>query len=175
MNLDKIKIGDKCPDEFNVIIEIPSGGAPVKYEIDKDSGALVVDRFVATPMFYPFHYGFVPHTLASDGDPLDVLLLADFPIYPGSVIKVRPIGMLNMEDESGGDEKILCVPVDKIDSTHKNVSSYEDLPEIVIKRIIHFFEHYKDLEKGKWVKLGSLVGIKDAKDCVLKSIANYKG
>ena len=174
MNLDKISIGDKSPDEINTVIEIPMGGSPVKYEVDKDSGALIVDRVVATPMFYPFHYGFVPHTLASDGDPLDVLVIADFPILPGSVIKVRPIGMLNMEDESGGDEKIICVPVSKVDSTHANIESYDQLPEITLKRIIHFFEHYKDLEKGKWVKLGSLASKEEAKQCILKSIENYK-
>ncbi len=174
MDTKKINIGDKCPEEFNMIVEIPQGIAPVKYELDKDSGALVVDRFVSTPMFYPCHYGFIPNTLANDGDPLDVLLVANFPVYPLSVIKVRPIGVLLMDDESGGDEKIIAVPVDKITSFYSNIYSYTDLPELLINQFKHFFEHYKDLEKNKWVKIKGFENKQVAHSVILESIKKYK-
>jgi inorganic pyrophosphatase len=154
MNIEKIGAGKNAPKEINVIIEVPMGSDPVKYEFDKDSGAIMVDRFVQTAMFYPCNYGFVPSTLSKDGDPVDVLVLANHPIIPGAVIKARPIGVLMMEDESGLDEKILAVPTVKLDPYFADIKSYKDLPEVLINRIKHFFENYKALEKGKWVKVG---------------------
>ncbi|MDC7675871.1 inorganic diphosphatase [Asticcacaulis machinosus] len=149
MNIDKISIGPNAPWDINAIIEIPQGGMPVKYELDKDSGALFVDRFLYTSMFYPGNYGFIPHTLADDGDPCDILVVGPVPVYPGVVIRSRPIGVLLMEDEAGKDEKILAVPVDKLHPYYTNVSSYRQMPEILIEQITHFFAHYKDLEKNK--------------------------
>ena len=153
MRIDAIKIGNNPPDDVNVIIEVPIGGEPIKYEMDKASGALIVDRFLYTSMRYPGNYGFIPHTLSEDGDPVDCLVVAPTPVAPGVVIRARPIGALLMEDEKGIDEKIVAVPTDKLHPFYKRVGSYRDLPEIVIEQIGHFFEHYKDLEKGKWVKL----------------------
>ena len=153
MNIEKIGAGKQAPEEINVIIEVPMGSDPVKYEFDKDSGAIMVDRFVQTAMFYPCNYGFVPCTLSKDGDPVDVLVIANYPILPGAVIKARPIGVLMMEDESGQDEKILAVPTTKLDPYFADIKSYTDLPEVFINRIKHFFENYKALEKGKWVKV----------------------
>lgn len=153
MNIEKIGSGKNAPEEINVIIEVPMGSDPVKYEFDKDSGAIMVDRFVQTAMFYPCNYGFIPTTLSKDGDPVDVLVIANNPIIPGAVIKARPIGVLMMEDESGQDEKILAVPTTKLDPYFSNINSYKDLPEVLINRIKHFFENYKALEKGKWVKV----------------------
>lgn len=153
MNIEKIGSGKNAPEEINVIIEVPMGSDPVKYEFDKDSGAIMVDRFVQTAMFYPCNYGFIPTTLSKDGDPVDVLVIANNPIIPGAVIKARPIGVLMMEDESGQDEKILAVPTTKLDPYFSNIKSYKDLPEVLINRIKHFFENYKALEKGKWVKV----------------------
>ena len=154
MNIEKIGAGKNAPEEINVIIEVPMGSDPVKYEFDKESGAIMVDRFVQTAMFYPCNYGFVPCTLSKDGDPVDVLVIANYPIIPGAVIKARPIAVLMMEDESGMDEKILAVPTTKLDPYFANIKSYKDLPEVLINRIKHFFESYKALEKGKWVKVG---------------------
>ena len=156
MDIASIPVGDNPPHEINVIIEIPQGGVPVKYEVDKKSGAMFVDRFLHTAMFYPANYGFIPHTLSEDGDPVDCLVVAPTPVAPGVVIRARPIGALLMEDEKGTDEKIIAVPVDKLHPFYKRVGSYRDLPEIVIEQIAHFFEHYKDLEKGKWAKLAAL-------------------
>ena len=153
MDLNKIQIGKNPPHEVNVIIEVSCGSSPVKYEFDKEMSAIKVDRFVQTAMYYPCNYGFVPHTLSGDGDPADVLVIAEFPIIPGAVIAVRPIGVLIMEDESGVDEKILAVPVDKLTPYYKDIKSYTDLPPILIERIANFFENYKKLEKNKWVKL----------------------
>ncbi len=153
MDIEKIGAGKNAPDEINVIIEVPMGSDPVKYEFDKESGAIMVDRFVQTSMFYPCNYGFIPCTLSKDGDPVDVLVIANYPIIPGAVIKARPIGVLMMEDESGMDEKILAVPTTKLDPYFTNIKSYKDLPEILVNRIKHFFENYKALEKGKWVKV----------------------
>ncbi len=153
MDIASIPVGDNPPHEINVIIEIPQGGVPVKYEVDKKSGAMFVDRFLHTAMFYPANYGFIPHTLSEDGDPVDCLVVAPTPVAPGVVIRARPIGALLMEDEKGIDEKIIAVPTDKLHPFYKRVGSYRDLPEIAIEQIGHFFEHYKDLEKGKWTKL----------------------
>ena len=153
MNMDKISIGKNVPHEINVAIEIPAGSSPVKYEIDKESGALLVDRFIHTPMHYPVNYGFVPHTLSDDGDPIDACVLTPMPIVHGWGIAARPIGVLMMEDESGLDEKLLCVPIDKLHPYYKDVKSTADLQPIVLDQIAHFFERYKDLESGKWVKV----------------------
>ncbi len=159
MNLEKIAIGKNPPEDINVIIEVPIGDEPIKYELDKDSGALFVDRFLFTPMRYPGNYGFVPHTLSGDGDPADVIIANTRPLMPGSVINCRPVGVLVMEDESGEDEKILAVPSSKISQRYDDVKDFGDLPEIVLKQIEHFFVHYKDLEPNKWVKI---IGWKDA-------------
>lgn len=159
MNLDKIAIGKNPPEDINVIIEVPIGDEPIKYELDKESGALFVDRFLFTPMRYPGNYGFVPHTLSEDGDPADVIIANTRPLMPGSVINCRPIGVLVMEDESGGDEKILAVPSRKLTQRYDHVTNHTDLPEITLKQIEHFFTHYKDLEPNKWVKI---VGWEDA-------------
>jgi len=171
MNLDKIAIGKNPPEDINVIIEVPIGDEPIKYELDKDSGALFVDRFLFTPMRYPGNYGFVPHTLSEDGDPADVIIANTRPLMPGSVINCRPIGVLIMEDESGGDEKILAVPSPKLTQRYDHVIDHTDLPEITLKQIEHFFTHYKDLEPNKWVKI---VGWQDsaiAKKMLLDAIA----
>lgn len=153
MNVNAIAIGQNPPWDINVIIEIPIGGAPVKYEVDKNSGALFVDRFLHTAMYYPCNYGFVPHTLAADGDPADVLIAGSTPVIPGCVVRARPIGALVLEDEAGMDEKILSVPVDDLHPYYAGVSSYRGLPPILLDQIKHFFEHYKDLEPDKWVKV----------------------
>jgi len=153
MNLPQIPVGDNPPHEVNVIIEIPQGGTPVKYEVDKKSGALFVDRFLHTSMSYPANYGFIPHTLSEDGDPVDCIVIAPTPVASGAVIRARPVGALLMEDEAGIDEKIIAVPIDELHPFYKRVTSYRDLPEILVEQIGHFFEHYKDLEKGKWVKV----------------------
>jgi inorganic pyrophosphatase len=153
MRIDAIPIGQSPPEDVNVIIEVPVGGEPIKYEMDKAAGTLFVDRFLYTPMRYPGNYGFVPHTLSEDGDPIDVLVANTRPIIPGAVINVRPVGVLKMEDESGGDEKIIAVPSTKLTKRYEKVKSVTDLPAITLEQIQHFFEHYKDLEPGKWVKV----------------------
>ncbi len=153
MRIDAILIGNNPPDDVNVIIEVPIGGEPIKYEMDKAAGTLVVDRFLYTPMRYPGNYGFIPHTLSEDGDPIDVLVANTRPIVPGAVINVRPIGVLMMEDDGGGDEKIIAVPSPKLTQRYANVHEYTQLPPITVAQVQHFFEHYKDLEPGKWVKL----------------------
>jgi inorganic pyrophosphatase len=153
MRIEFIKIGTNPPDDINVIVEVPIGGEPIKYELDKDAGTLVVDRFLHTPMRYPGNYGFVPHTLSDDGDPIDVLIANTRPIVPGAVINVRPVGVLKMNDDGGGDEKIIAVPSPKLPQRYLNVHNYTDLPAITLEQIQHFFEHYKDLEPGKWVKI----------------------
>lgn len=153
MNFDAIPIGKSPPDDVNVVIEVPLGGEPIKYEMDKAAGTLVVDRFLYTPMRYPGNYGFVPHTLSDDGDPIDVLVANTRPIVPGAIINVRPIGVLKMEDNAGGDEKIIAVPSSHLTQRYMHVLTYSDLPEITWRQIEHFFLHYKDLEPGKWVKL----------------------
>jgi inorganic pyrophosphatase len=153
MRIDAIAIGYNPPDDVNAIVEVPLGGEPIKYELDKEAGTLVVDRFLYTPMRYPGNYGFVPHTLSEDGDPIDVLIANTRPIIPGAVINVRPVGVLNMIDESGGDEKIIAVPSPRLTKRYVDVRNYTDLPTITVEQIQHFFQHYKDLEPGKWVKL----------------------
>jgi inorganic pyrophosphatase len=152
MNVTRFSTGQNPPDDINVVVEIPQGSS-VKYELDKETGAVVVDRFLFTPMSYPAAYGFIPGTLAADGDPLDALVLVPSQIVPGAVIRCRPIGVLKMEDESGGDEKIICVPHSKVHPLHGEVATVDDLPAIVRQVIEHFFETYKDLEPGKWVKI----------------------
>ena len=153
MRLEAIAIGVNPPDDVNVVVEVGIGGEPIKYEMDKAAGTLVVDRFLHTPMRYPGNYGFVPHTLSDDGDPIDVLVANTRPIVPGAVINVRPVGVLKMEDESGGDEKIVAVPAPKLTKRYLHVQNYSDLPKITLDQIRHFFEHYKDLEPGKWVRV----------------------
>lgn len=169
MNCNAISPGNKSPKEFNVIIEIPQGGN-VKYEIDKESGLLAVDRFLPTAMIYPANYGFIPNTQGQDGDPLDVLVFTTTPIIAGSLIQARPIGILKMEDEAGMDEKILAVPLTKISPYHKEIACPKDLPEIVLQQIQHFFEHYKDLEPGKWVKIMGWGSAEEAETLIIKSI-----
>ncbi len=153
MDLAKIAVGRNPPWDVNVIIEVPLGGEPVKYELDKDSGAMFVDRFLHTAMRYPCNYGFIPHTLAADGDPVDVLVAGRTPVVPGAIVRARPIGVLIMEDEAGLDEKVLTVPVDDLHPYYSHVTSYRELPKILLEQIAHFFQHYKDLEPDKWVKI----------------------
>lgn len=174
MNLEKLTPGDNAPNEINVVIEIPVQSAPVKYELDKESGSMVVDRFMSTAMFYPCNYGFVPQTLSDDGDPVDVLVAAPHPLITGCVIKVRPVGMLKMTDESGEDAKILAVPVDKLCRHYAHVKAPQDLPEILLCQIAHFFEHYKDLETGKWVEINGWVGADEARQEIVDSIKRYQ-
>lgn len=169
MNLQKLSIGKNPPDEVNVVIEIPQGSA-VKYEMDKESGCIMVDRFAFTTMVYPFNYGYIPHTKSEDGDPADVLVISTYPVYPGSVIAVRAIGMLEMEDEAGVDTKILAVPTTKIDPFYADINDIDDLNETVKKKIQHFFNHYKELEKGKWVKTKNFLPKKEALDAIRKSM-----
>jgi inorganic pyrophosphatase len=153
MRIDAVAIGFKPPEDVNVIVEVPIGGEPVKYEMDKASGAMFVDRMLHTAMRYPGNYGFIPHTLSDDGDPIDVLIANSRPIIPGAVMNCRPVGVLHMRDEAGGDEKVIAVPSPKVSARYIGVMSYRDLPDIIARQIAHFFEHYKDLEEGKWVKV----------------------
>ena len=162
MDIRKVPIGANPPHEINVIIEVSLRSDPIKSEFDKESGAIFVDRFLYTTMFYPCNYGFVPHTLARDGDPMDVLVVGRMPVQPGAVLPARTIGVLNLEDEAGGDEKILAVPAPKITPLYERVESYRDIPEIDLERIRHFFEHYKDLEPQKWVRVGKWGGPDEA-------------
>ena len=170
MRIDAIPIGKNPPHDVNVIIEVPIGGEPIKYEMDKDAGTLIVDRFLYTPMRYPGNYGFVPHTLSDDGDPIDVLVANTRPIIPGAVINVKPIGVLRMEDDGGGDEKIIAVPSAKLTQRYSHVENYTQLPEITWKQIEHFFLHYKDLEPGKWVKLTGWGDAADARRLIVEAI-----
>lgn len=172
MNIDKIAIGVNPPDDVNVIIEVPMGSEPIKYEIDKDSGAVFVDRFLHTAMTYPCNYGFIPHTLSEDGDPVDVLVVGRRPLLPGCVVGARPLGVLLMEDDKGMDEKILCVPSNRLHPFWDEVNDYTDLPEILLEQIKHFFEHYKDLEKGKWVKVHGWGDKEKARSLILAGIQN---
>ena len=174
MRIDAIAIGKNPPEDVNVIIEVAIGGEPIKYEMDKEAGTLVVDRFLYTPMRYPGNYGFVPHTLSDDGDPIDVLIANTRPIIPGAVINVRPVGVLKMMDESGGDEKIIAVPSPKLTQRYTNVHNYTDLPAITLEQIRHFFEHYKDLEHGKWVKVETWGDAAEAKALIVAAIERAK-
>lgn len=175
MRIDAVPIGKNPPEDINVIVEVSVGGEPIKYEMDKDAGAMYVDRFLYTPMRYPGNYGFVPHTLCGDGDPVDVIVANQRPIVPGAIMNCRPIGVLFMEDEAGMDEKLIAVPSAKLTRRYENVAHYEDLPDITIQQIKHFFEHYKDLEPGKWVKITGFGGPDEAKRTILESIERAKG
>ena len=174
MRIDAIPIGNHPPDDVNVIIEVALGGQPIKYELDKEAGTLVVDRFLYTPMSYPGNYGFVPHTLSEDGDPIDVLICNSRQLVPGCVINARPVGVLIMEDNAGQDEKILAVPAPALSRRFDHVSSYSDLPDITLQQVEHFFEHYKDLEPGKWVKVGGWGDADQAREMVRKAIERAK-
>lgn len=174
MGLEHIGAGRSVPDDVNVIIEIPARSNPVKYEVDKKSGMVMVDRFVGTCMYYPCDYGFIPHTLSEDGDPVDVLVVAPFSLNPGVIVRCRPVGMLRMTDESGPDAKILVVPVEKLTPRYKNVQKPEDLGNDLLNAISHFFQHYKDLEPGKWVKVDGWENADAAKKEILASIERYK-
>ena len=171
MRLNKIPTGNTPPDDINVIIEVPVGGEPIKYEMDKASGALFVDRFLYTPMRYPGNYGFVPHTLSEDGDPIDVLVCNTREIIPGGVINCRPVGVLVMEDDAGQDEKILAVPSSHVSRRYQNVADYTDLPTITLEQVQHFFEHYKDLEPNKWVRIDHWGDAAEAKQMIVDAIA----
>lgn len=173
MNIKSISTGKKVPDEVNVLIENSANALPVKYELDKESGCLFVDRFVATPMHYPCNYGFIPNTLSDDGDPIDVLVPTEYPIIPGAVIPCKPIGVLIMEDEKGMDEKVIAVPTVKMNSEYSRIDELKDLPEILMNKIKHFFEHYKELEKGKWVKVSDFKDSKVAKQKILEAVERY--
>lgn len=174
MRIDAIAIGNHPPDDVNVIIEVPVGGEPIKYEMDKEAGALVVDRFLYTPMRYPGNYGFVPHTLSPDGDPIDVLVCNTRTIVPGGIINCRPIGVMMMEDDGGGDEKIIAVPSSKISARYDRIRTVADLPPITKSQIEHFFQHYKDLEPGKWVKIVNWGDVDEAKRAIREAIARAK-
>jgi len=174
MSLNLVPSGNELPLDINVIIEIPSHSDPVKYEVDKDSGALFVDRFMGTAMHYPCNYGYVPHTLSDDGDPVDVLVITPIPLMHGSVIRCRPIGVLKMTDEAGEDAKVLAVPYSKLTPLYNDVKSYKDIPEITLNQISHFFEHYKDLEAGKWVKIEGWADIDSAAQEISESVSRYE-
>ena len=174
MRIEAIAVGHNPPEDVNVIIEVEIGGEPIKYELHKEAGTLYVDRFLYTPMRYPGNYGFVPHTLSDDGDPIDVLVANTRPIVPGAVINVRPIGVLRMEDESGGDEKILAVPSARLTQRYAHVHNHTDMPQITLDQIQHFFEHYKDLEPGKWVKVLGWGDADEARRLITKAIARYR-
>ena len=170
MDIAKIPVGANPPEDLNALIEIPMGGVPVKYELDKESGALFVDRFLHTAMFYPGNYGFIPHTLSGDGDPVDVIVVVPSPVVAGAIVRVRPVGALLMKDEAGDDEKVIAVPVDKLHPFYEGVRSYKDLPSTLTDQIAHFFQHYKDLEKGKWVRGLRWEGPADAERLVSEAI-----
>ena len=174
MDIARIPIGENPPYDVNALIEIPQGGEPVKYEMDKASGALFVDRFLHTAMFYPGNYGFIPHTLAEDGDPCDIMVVGPTPVVPGAVIRCRPIGALLMEDEAGQDEKILAVPVDKLHPFHSGVSSWRQLPSIMTEQIAHFFQHYKDLEKNKITRITGWADVDETADLIRRGIERAK-
>jgi inorganic pyrophosphatase len=175
MRIEAIPAGKSPPDDINVIIEVPVGGEPIKYEMDKASGTLFVDRFLYTPMRYPGNYGFVPHTLSADGDPIDVLVCNTRAIFPGAVINCRPIGVLVMEDDGGGDEKILAVPSTKLTQRYDNIKTLADLPKITLNQIEHFFAHYKDLEPGKWVKIKEMGDVTLAKKLIGDALLRARG
>ncbi len=173
MSLNLVATGRNVPEDINVVIEIPMNSEPVKYEVDKNSGALFVDRILTTPMRYPCNYGYVPHTLCGDGDPLDALVMMPMPLIPGCIISCRPIGMLEMQDEAGSDEKLIVVPSSKTSELYKDVESVRELPALIRDQIAHFFQHYKDLEKGKWVKIKGWHGPQDARRAIRDSIKRF--
>jgi inorganic pyrophosphatase len=173
MDISKISVGRNPPSDINAIIEIPQGGSPIKYEMDKESGAMYVDRFLHTSMIYPGNYGFIPHTLSEDGDPCDIIVVGQSPVISGAVIRSRPIGALLMEDEAGADEKIIAVPVNELFAFYEKVHNYTDLPEILCAQISHFFQHYKDLEKGKWVSISKWVDVDESKEIITKAITRH--
>ncbi|MBL8470245.1 MAG: inorganic diphosphatase [Rhodocyclaceae bacterium] len=173
MGLERVPSGKNLPNDFNVIIEISMHSEPIKYEVDKESGAIFVDRFMSTAMHYPCNYGYIPHTIAGDGDPVDVLVVSPFALPPGAVVRCRPIGMLKMTDEAGDDAKLLAVPVDKLTPMYRNVTSPRDLPQIILDQISHFFEHYKDLEPGKFVKVQGWLEADDAKKEITAGVEAY--
>ena len=175
MDINKIEIGVNPPKDVNVVIEVPLGGEPIKYEIDKPSGAMFVDRFLYTSMRYPCNYGFIPGTLSDDGDPADVMVVGSRPLVPGAVVGARPVGVLLMEDEAGLDEKIIAVPSDRLTNYYLKIQEHTDLPDILLERIKHFFDHYKDLEPSKWVKIVGWRDRAEAEQIILKSIDNAKG
>ncbi|MDR1063843.1 MAG: inorganic diphosphatase [Azoarcus sp.] len=172
MGLDLVKAGKDVPDDINVIIEIPAQADPIKFEVDKESGAIFVDRFMGASMRYPLNYGYVPHTISGDGDPVDVLVATPFPLFPGAVIRVRPVGVLKMEDDGGVDAKVIAVPVSKLTPLYDKVKSVDDLPGLLMQQTVHFFEHYKDLEPGKWVKILGWGTLEEARKEILDGIAN---
>ena len=174
MNLERVTAGRDVPNDVNVIIEIPMNADPVKYEVDKETGAMFVDRFMSTAMHYPCNYGYVPRTLSGDGDPVDVLVLSPYALITGVVVRCRPVGMLRMKDEAGDDTKVLAVPIDKLTSQYRGIRSPRDLPETRLAAITHFFQHYKDLERGKWVKVRGWVGAAAAKREILEGMARFK-
>ncbi|HZN23425.1 MAG TPA: inorganic diphosphatase [Burkholderiales bacterium] len=173
MNLDRVTAGLSVPDDVNVIVEIPMHAEPIKYEVDKGTGAVFVDRFMSTAMHYPCNYGYIPRTLSGDGDPVDVLVLSPVPLITGVVVRCRPVGMLRMKDEAGDDTKILAVPIDKLTPLYRSVRSYRDVPQSTLAQFAHFFEHYKDLEPNKWVKLVGWVGVREARADILTSVKRY--
>jgi inorganic pyrophosphatase len=175
MGYNTIPAGKDLPNDIYVAIEIPANASPIKYEIDKDMDALLVDRFMATPMFYPANYGYINNTLADDGDALDVLVITPYPVMPGSVIRARPVGVLKMSDEAGGDEKLLAVPHEKLTQLYNDIQDIDDVPQLLRDQISHFFEHYKDLEKGKWVKVEGWENADSARTAIIKAAAAYKG
>jgi inorganic pyrophosphatase len=175
MGYNTIPAGKDLPNDIYVAIEIPANASPIKYEIDKDMDALLVDRFMATPMFYPANYGYINNTLADDGDALDVLVITPYPVMPGSVIRARPVGVLKMSDEAGGDEKLLAVPHEKLTQLYNDIQDIDDVPQLLRDQIAHFFEHYKDLEKGKWVKVEGWENADSARAAIIKAAAAYKG
>ena len=175
MGYNTIPAGKDLPNDIYVAIEIPANSSPIKYEIDKDMDALLVDRFMATPMFYPANYGYINNTLADDGDALDVLVITPYPVAPGSVIRARPVGVLKMSDEAGGDEKLLAVPHEKLTQLYNDIHDIDDVPQLLKDQIVHFFEKYKDLEKGKWVKVEGWENADAARAAIVKSAAAYKG
>ncbi len=174
MGFDLVSAGKDVPNDINVIIEISAQGDPVKFEVDKESGAVFVDRFLGTSMRYPINYGYVPHTIAGDGDPVDVLVVTPFPLAPGVVIRCRPVGVLKMEDDGGLDAKVVAVPVSKLTPLYDKVQTTEDLPELLMKQTVHFFEHYKDLEPGKWVKVQGWGTVEEARQEILNGLAAAK-
>ncbi len=174
MDMSKIPLGENPPWDVNVIIEVSLGADPVKYELDKESGAMYVDRFLYTAMFYPANYGFIPHTLCGDGDPIDVLVIGRVPVVPGAVVRSRPVGVMMMEDEKGQDEKIIAVPHDKLHPYYSGITSYRDLPEVLVNQIAHFFTHYKDLERDKWAKIARWGEPGEAGKMIEESITRYE-